>query len=205
LRGRRHPWRPTFPTESRVPYRGAMEKEPEALTRWVNASAGFGRVGEAPLGGYLVYQAQALGRLDTRLRDLDEKYGSVPEPSAGPAQIDLTLTDYLDLSRLWVLDAYELIRTLDACTRHGLWTPSEEVSKQVKQVKRSLAEVRIPLAKFEPSGLRSGRATPGDLIATPALGQGVGAAWNIGGSTPRFVSRRELSDAVLSLLETADS
>jgi hypothetical protein len=172
------------------------------MKRWVSASHSVGHVVQAPLGGYLTIHIQAAGRLDSRLRVLDDTYGSVRE--RWPEQIDLILTDYLDQSRLWVLDAYELMRTLDACIRGGLWTPSTDVAREVKGVKQRLAEVRVPLAKFEPSG-RSGRAAPGDLIARPVLGDGIGAAWNVGGATPRFVSRRELSDAVLTLLETVRS
>ena len=178
-----------------------VEEEPDTLTRWVNASLTFSHVGQVPLGGWLVYQIQAAGRLDGRLRVLDRTYGSARERIRG--QIDLMLTDYFDLSRLWVLDAYELIRTLDECVRRGVWAPSAEVAEQVKGVKQRLAQVRVPLAKFESSGKSSGEGTPGDLVATPALGQGIGAAWSVGGASPRFVSRRELSDAVLALLEAA--
>lgn len=181
-----------------------MELESEVLKRWINASVAIGRVGRDPLGGYLTYQIQASGRIDAKLRRLDARYGSIKARFLREGALDFFLSDYLDLARLWVLDAYELVRTLDACLRHGLWTPSEATATGVGETKRRLAEVRVPLAKFEPTG-RFGRAIPGDLIPVAVLGQGTGAGWNVGGAVPRVVSRLELSDALLDLLEGARS
>lgn len=170
------------------------------LESWIKASFVTGQIARDPLRAHLTYQVQAIGRLDVELRALDEEYGDLAAQTA-KNEVDLRLSTYLDRSWFWVLAAYELVRTLDACTRAGLWTPTAELAAELKATKRSLARVRIPLAKFEPSG-RAGKALPGDLIAHPALIEGVGAGWDVGTDRPDVVSRRDLSDGLLSLLES---
>jgi hypothetical protein len=176
----------------------------DLLERWVRASFSIGRIGQDPLGGYLTTYIQAAGTLDTKLRAFDERYvsESATQNELGTIEIAFLMTEHLYLSRLWVLDAYELIRTLDACIASGSWSPSTRIKRRVGQVKTELAEVRVPLAKLEPAKHSRG-ASPGDLIAQPALVPGMGAAWNVGPTTVRIVTRRELSDAVLTLLEAA--
>lgn len=169
------------------------------LKRWVLASHAIGKIGADPLGGYIAYEIQSLGRTDIRLR---EEYRGIEalfrQPEEEPS---FALDDYLDLSRLWVLGAYELVRSLDGCIAAGLWSPPADIADQMKKVKRMFAAVRIPLAKFEPAGGR--KATPGDLIAEPVFVPREGAAWNIGASSPEIVTRAELADALLELLEAA--
>ena len=85
-----------------------------------------------------------LGRLDCALRN------------AAPDFADFSRTiqvggsaagwfDYWFLSQLWVFGAYEIIRTLDQ--RISKAHPCKD---QVKNLKRHLERVRMPLAKLEP-------------------------------------------------------
>lgn len=66
----------------------------------------------------------------------------------------------------------------------------------MNDLKHEIERLRIPLAKFEPAR----RFATDSPIAYPALmGRDLGVAWHLGPDT--FVSRRELSDALLSLVE----
>lgn len=178
-----------------------MEPEADITVRWVHASFSVRGIA-APLGAWLVPRVQAAGRLDARLRALDLKYGSIQREHQ--TSVDFELDEYMYLSLLWVLDAYEVVRTLDACVRQGMWSPSPAVRERLALVKAELGSVRMPLAKFEPRG-RSGGARPGDLVPYPVLVVGAGAGWNVGEAAVLIVSRHGLADEVLSLFEAAAS
>lgn len=80
----------------------------ERNERWVNASHGLGRV-EA----LMVPTAQGLGILDCRLIAEDVRFEELSEPERGTIQESVLLTDRFTLSSLWVMGAYELVRTFD--------------------------------------------------------------------------------------------
>jgi hypothetical protein len=71
----------------------------------------------------------------------------------------------------------------------------ENTRTAVKGVKRQFERVRMPLAKMEVA-----KRTPGDFaIAFPSFSYSHGISWHVNDSTQ--ISRQELSDAVLDLLE----
>jgi len=166
------------------------------LERWVRASHVLRGVGPDLLGGHLTYQAQACGRLDVKLRPLDRHYGSWRSLDGA---VDPTLSDYMDLSRLWVMDAYELVRTLDECMRLGMWIPPAGIAEELTPLKRALEEVRIPLAKYQRA--RSARPRPGDVFPEPRMFAIDGAGWDVGGATRRVVGRQALAETLLTTLE----
>jgi hypothetical protein len=148
-----------------------------------------------------MYEIQSLGRLDASLLEQEEIVLGLAEDSM-PEPTD-RLSEYLDLSRLWVLSAYELIRTLDASVRAGLWNPGPLLADALQELKQQLAVVRMPLAKFEPAFKR---AEPGDLVAEPGFTPGGGASWNISESAePTIVTRNDLSDGVIAFFERCRS
>jgi hypothetical protein len=176
-----------------------MQPDVDIAARWMQASLAVADIGRRPLGAFLTYQVQATGRLDIRLRAF-----VIGDEDLDRLEVGLVLTEHLDLCRLWVLDAYELIRTLEGCVSHGLWAPAAPVIEGLRQVKGQLAEIRMPLTKFDPQG-RSDRAVSGDVIAAAVIQPGAGAGWNIGEEGTRLVTRRALSDAVLEWLELAQA
>ncbi len=176
-----------------------MDPDVEIASRWMQASLAVGDIGRRPLGAFLTYQVQATGRLDVRLRAF-----VIGDEEPDRLEAGLVLTEHLDLCRLWVLDAYELIRTLEGCVTHGLWAPSARVSEGLRQVKTQLAEIRMPLTQFDPHG-RSKTAVAGDVIAAAVIQPGAGAGWTIGEEGTRLVTRRALSDAVLQWLGLAQA
>jgi hypothetical protein len=171
----------------------------DLLTRWVRASYAIGKLGEDPFGGYIAFEIQSLGRLDVRLRDQDPRIASLVEDP--PSEVTFELNDYLDLSRLWVLSSYELVRTLSACIPAGLWTPDREIGALLTAIKQDFTRLRIPLAKFEPA-FEQGKARPGDLIARAVFLPGQGAGWTIEQTqSPPAIARSQLANQLLEFLE----
>jgi hypothetical protein len=153
--------------------------------RWVKASHALDTIEP-----YMVVTAQGLGWLDCRLIDDAELIGyGTPSVSQG-----MMLQEHLTLSYLWVLGAYELVRSADQRVRAQI---SEPGLKAIGELKAKLARLRIPLAKFEAARAHRDTDSP---VAWPAWGPGHGAAWRVAPDV--FIGRRELADDVLQVLES---
>jgi hypothetical protein len=109
----------------------------------------------------------------------------------------IAIHEHITLSYLWVLGAYEFIRTLcDRVSVDDLEKTPAEVREILLEVKRRFARVRMPLAKMEAASKHEDEDGP---IAYPGMRHGVGVAWKLNANT--LVPRRELSDALLESLE----
>lgn len=160
--------------------------------RWLKVSIGLGRFEKTmwPL-------ALQLGRLDTRLIQADEVWPDRFFESKLSYEESNALHEHITLSYLWVLGAYEFIRTLCGriCTDDEQKTPAE-VRSILREVKARFARVRIPLAKMEAASKYS---DVDSSIAYPGMKRGVGVCWQLNRDT--IVTRRELSDSLLHALE----
>src|SRR5258705_8854981 len=76
--------------------------------RWSQASHGLGRVEV-----FMVAILQGLGRFDSQLILADNRFGLLSEREWAAKRESFLLTERIMLSYLWVLGAYELVRTLD--------------------------------------------------------------------------------------------
>ncbi len=132
---------------------------------------------------------RALGRLDCSLRKaVQDVFDTLDE--ATPGTEGGGMTDYLYLSKLWVLGAYEAARSLDE------WlAPEHQCKERVKKLKRSLERVRMPLAKLE-----AAERFPGDKVSGTMVGsREEGFAWEVADGV--VVGRNELADEFLSVLD----
>ena len=137
---------------------------------------------------------QGLARLDCQLIATDEQFLQLTEQQRATILASVELSERLTLSYLWVLGAYEIVRTLDQRTREASTGRPSPMAERITATKYLFERVRIPLAKFEAS-----RRNPNDSpIAYPAVSSIHGIAWLVADNT--FVSRRQLSDAFLALL-----
>jgi hypothetical protein len=187
---------PPPPNPGVAPTKGSGERQAfdadARNERWLKVSIGLGRFEQTMWP--LVLQ---LGRLDARLIQADEVW---PERFFGPKlsyEDSSSLHEHITLSYLWVLGAYEFIRTL--CDRVSLDDPdktSPEVRDILLEVKNRFNRVRVPLAKMEAASKHAHEDSP---IAYPGMKRGMGVAWILNSSTG--VTRRELSDALLGALE----
>ncbi len=159
----------------------------DRLERWVSASHAL-----ASIEQFMIVPAQQLGRLDCKLL--------AESPSFINAGTDLeralAFQEHLTLSYLWVLGGYELVRTMAQRYHEDPKLVSDELARRTNRVKKDFERVRIPLAKFEPS--RSNRGID-SAIAWPAYHAEHGVAWQLAPNV--FVSRRQLADGFLELLE----
>jgi hypothetical protein len=139
----------------------------ERNERWLKVSIGLLRFEER-----MMPLVQQLGRMDVRLIQADETWPDRFFQGNLSYEDSTALHEHITLSYLWVLGAYEFIRTL--CDRVKLdaqeKTP-EEVRNILLEAKRRFARVRVPLAKMEPASKFSDEDGP---IAYPGLKRGVG-------------------------------
>lgn len=163
-------------------------------TRWTKVSIGMIRF-EAQAMMPLVQQ---LGRLDVKLMQADLEWSrAVRDDEPGTPDYD-ALHGHITLSYLWILGAYEFVRTLSQKMEHGPQKVPLVVSAAFRSTKRRFARLRMPLAKMEPA---SAHSNEDNHIAYPGVHEEYGVAWHLNDTT--LVSRRELSDDLLEALELA--
>jgi hypothetical protein len=150
--------------------------------RWVKASFVTARY-----ESFMPATVQGLGQIDHMLYAEDQRLVSQAPENAEPSALTLHIT----LSHLWVLGAYEVLRTMHQRCREG-----SGVDESVRDLLRKFERLRVPLAKFEPAGRH--RATD-TKIAYPALNTQHGVAWQVADDV--FIPRGQLSEEFLSLLE----
>lgn len=176
--------------------------------RWISASHGLAKVDiwigkDRKLAGIpgLFHQAQRLGRFDVEL-DYGENLVAQAiklqkTPGATLPDAALILPDrHIYQSYLWVLSAYELIRTVDqACSKDNT-IYGAALSQEIKDYKHEIERLRVPLAKVEPA--KRHKSTD-FAMAYPLWINDREVAWQV--SATNTISRKRLSDGLLTLLE----
>ncbi|WP_246356603.1 hypothetical protein [Pseudomonas gingeri] len=135
--------------------------------------------------------------MDIKLYETDEKLVDYYcQKNISPDYEDIQ--GHVTQSYLWVLGAYEVVRTLTQRMSENQCNDPSQVFENFRQVKTRFARVRVPLAKFEPASIHK---KTDSHIAYPGFSFNLGIAWQV--SEGVIVSRRELSDALLNALEHA--
>jgi len=162
----------------------------ERNTRWINASAVTVRFEK-----FMRIVVQGLGNVDCQLIRDHSRYCDISRAEQVSVREVNKLNDNYTLSYLWVLGAYEIVRTMSQRLRNDPRLLVSAPTGQLQSLKRSFERLRIPLAKMEPP-----KKHPSDApIAYPAFHAEFGISWQLGQNI--FISRRELSDALLKFLE----
>jgi hypothetical protein len=165
----------------------------ERFERWIKVSIGLGR-----FEPFMMPLIQNLGRLDDQLCKKDAQIVRTYETQ----NTDLTdhdfLSEHITLSYLWVLGAYEAIRTLTQQARDLPDEAPANVLVRLREAKSRFARLRVPLAKMEPA---SAHKDTDSHIAYPGVHFQYGIAWQV--NETLLISRRELSDLFLETLEFA--
>lgn len=141
---------------------------------------------------FFVITVQQIGMLDARLVFFDKK---LLQNGDQDKLTDIYLNEQLAQSYMWILGAYEVIRTLNENKRPGYNTYGN-FQQRAMNLKHKFERIRIPLAKFEPS--RKHKATDSS-VAYPTFSLDKGVAWQISSTT--YITRRELSDEMLDLFK----
>lgn len=171
-----------------------MKKNSDAVAenkRWVDLSVKFESYEE-----YFLLTIQGLGRFSMYLDEIDNNIQEeFLNGKDGSAEFSSKLQDAITLSHLWVLGAYEALRTL--CEKAEFAEKDGKISNnifcEIQKKKHLFEKIRIPLAK-----MKSWRdKTEYFPIAYPGMDVLGGIGWRIGKN--EFVSRKALSDSFLAL------
>lgn len=158
--------------------------------RWVSVSHSV----DALEPGLAVF-IQGLGKIDAQLVFQDMSFKALPAEKRGTIQEATKLTDRLTMSQLWVLGAYEVVRTLSQRSKEKPKAITKKLASRILTAKKAFERLRIPLAKFEPAN----RYKKTDFsVARPALHKEQGISWRV--AQKAFVPRRRLSDSLFTLL-----
>ncbi|EHU2500695.1 hypothetical protein ACU988_002809 [Acinetobacter baumannii] len=159
----------------------------ERKTEWTTYSHAL-----AGVDTFFVITVQQIGWLDARLVFFDKK---LLENGKQNTLTDIYLNEQLAQSFMWVLAAYEIIRTLNDDKRPS-YNTYINFQQRVMDLKHKFERIRIPLAKFEPSRKHK---TTDSSVAYPTFSLEKGVAWQVSDST--YITRRELSDEMLELFK----
>lgn len=160
------------------------------IEKWVFYSYALNKL--LPLQ-FLLPITHMLGIHDAILRKWESEFFSKPPIPTESEMLKNNLKMYE--SYLWVLSAYEVVRTLSQKSdqNEGLFNAS--VTEKIRKTKHKLEEIRIPLAKLEP---RRGNKGETALAIGGQFENSYGWIVEPGG---KFYSRLELAEAVLELLK----
>jgi hypothetical protein len=137
-----------------------------------------------------------LAKLDEELYLRDQRHKAMAKaPSNAKLAEWATVQDAIGRSYLWVLGAYEAIRTLDQRCRE-MGAAAEQRHRATSTLKHLYERLRIPLAKLEPSKRHSATDY---AFPRPGIDDERGIAWEV--SKGVVISRSLLSDEFLALLE----
>jgi hypothetical protein len=159
----------------------------ERNQRWVNASLGLERIET-----FMIPTVQGLGLLHCKILPEDARYERLSVEEQGTIEESVMLTERFMLSSLWVMGAYELVRTLDERHKNDDIFIVGEVAEDVHTLKIGMARLRMPLAKMAPATKHKATDYP---IPRPYIMPGYGVAWRV--SDDKLISRRWLSDGLL--------
>ena len=166
--------------------------ESERHRRWMKASNALGAIEL-----FTVPIVRGLGKLDAKLIAEEKRFSELPSELQETSHEQEALNECYVLSFLWVLGAYEMIRTLDQRCQDYPWLVDEPlVASRIKSIKRSFERLRVPLAKMEQARRYKDTDYP---IAYPTSCTELGTSWHV--SDTLVISRRELSDKFLDLIE----
>lgn len=138
----------------------------------------------------LLIPYQGLARIDARL--VVEDKNIVNENST---EFQGDIGPHLTQSYLWVLGAYEIIRTMSQYADKVENTKISQYKEEIRRLKHTFERIRTPLAKFEAA--RKNRE--GYTYAYPIFDKVLGTCWRI--SNTEFISRKILSDDFLKTME----
>ncbi|KVF67065.1 hypothetical protein WJ15_05125 [Burkholderia cepacia] len=133
---------------------------------------------------------KGLARLDAKLVEEDRWVARLPEHSQRTVEDYDRLNDHFTMSQLWVMGAYELIRTF----RQQLDKNEHPQLAMYRALVANFAKVRVPLAKLEAAKKFKG----GHSIARPGFAVGKGVGWVV--SDDEFIRREELADELIHCL-----
>ncbi len=158
--------------------------EPLSIERWIKASVAAGK-----FQVFIMLTVQSLGRLDLVLSEQSKRLLQRFSAERETVEFSLEMNDHMTLAYLWILGAYEILRSI-----------AQRLSKQpqrFREAKASLERIRIPLAKDEPA---KKHAATDSAVAYPIFHFQHGVGRQVNQST--VFTRSELARVFLEGLES---
>ena len=143
----------------------------------------------------MVVTVQGLGQLDAKLAAEDAAFMASRARGDDDLQRSLDQTERFTRSYLWVLGAYEPIRSIAQKCRYNPSLVGAQVASSIADAKTYFERIRVPLAKYEPA--RKFSATD-STVAFPAIDPTKGSAWIVGKGT--VISREDLAVCLREVL-----
>ena len=145
----------------------------------------------------LEFLLNMLAKIDQELYDNNQRHTEMAKnPPSAKLSEWFTVQESIGMSYLWVLGAYEAIRTLDQRFRDMNSAAAQRHQASTK-LKHLYERQRVPLAKLEPSNRH---CATDYAFPRPGIDEGHGIAWEV--ACDVVISRSQLSDDFLSLLES---
>jgi hypothetical protein len=162
--------------------------------RWVRVSHQFGYDASV----HFLHYIQGIGRLDAFLSQEEYRVASLTATERATEPEMLAFDRLTMISRLWVLDCFEITRSLYSQLSKLKQEKHTAFLKELNQFKGDLMILRAPLSKFEK---RNKPSEP--LIAWPISTPDGQIGWTI--DNVGFVTRRSLAQRMLAVLEAYDA
>jgi len=154
------------------------------MERWIKASVAAGK-----FEVFMMSTVQSLGRLDLVLSEQSNTLVGRFPAERESMEFSREMNDHMTLAYLWVLGAYEILRSIAQRLRMQ--------PKRFKEAKAYFERIRIPLAKYEPA---KKYASTDSAVAYPIFHFQHGVGWQVNQST--VFTRSELSREFLEGLES---
>ena len=111
-------------------------------SEWINSSFSL-----APLEPFMILDAQGLGMIDV---ELIEEFASLNEKDQSGEDL-LKRHRHIIVSRLWVIGAYELVRSINERKAKMGHIIEKDARKKLATTLTNFSRIRIPLTKFQAS------------------------------------------------------
>jgi len=155
-------------------------------TRWKRASHALERIEPS-----LVPTVQWLARLDVQHIEEGQRFLELSVEAKATDIEMLRFSDHYTMSYLWVLESYKVLRTIDKCVRNDCSLLPAEVYQLIRETEHVFEKIQLDPARKQMASDSS--------IFSPVLNRESGIGWQV--SPDVVITRRELSDAFLMLLE----
>lgn len=162
---------------------GTIVMDTNRWSEWINSSFCL-----AQIEPFMIIDAQGLGMLDA---ELVEEYANLNAKYQSEQDL-LKRNRHFVVSRLWVIGAYELVRSIDERIEKINDRIGDETRKKLAETLTNFTKLRIPLAKFQTSGKKERQ------IARPIWFPSMGVGWKL--ENDLIFSRKNLGDSLLELL-----
>lgn len=159
---------------------------PDRFTRWNRAARVLARIDSS-----LVATVQWLGRLDIQHLEEDLRLMGLSEKAMAAETEIVRFSDHYTASYLWVLESFKVIHTINQTLSNNRALLPPDLVQSVRDVEQVFRKIECNASASRPAYKT--------CFFSPVLNRKAGIGWRVAPGV--HITRRELSDAFLTLLE----